>query len=371
MVIRIAEEKDLAGLLEIEETAFIGDRMSRRSFRHHIRSEHSDLVLVENVSKEEMPKVLAYGLTFRHRGTRLARLYSIAVHPQARGLGLATDLLDHLENLAAAAGWLYMRLEVAKNNPKAIQLYEKSGYRVFGEYSDYYEDHSDALRMQKRIRQQDMDGFSRLTPWYQQTTLFTCGPSSLMMAMSSHDDTIEMCQGTEIDLWREATTVFMTSGHGGCHPFGLALAAKRRGFEALAMVNSEQVLFLDGVRSETKKEVLALVHNQFLSSCHRAGVSIAYQDVTQHQVESWLRSGYSVLILISTYRLDGKKAPHWVVVTGVDQQCFYVHDPYVEPEEQVAIDCQHIPIARNDFDKMSAFGSSRLRAAVALKKSVA
>jgi len=34
----------------------------------------------------------------------------------------------------------------------------------------------------------------------------------------------------EINLWREATTIFMTSGHGGCHPIGLALAASAGNF---------------------------------------------------------------------------------------------------------------------------------------------
>jgi hypothetical protein len=87
-------------------------------------------------------------------------------------------------------------------------------------------------------------------------------------------------------------------------------------------------------------------------------------DVTQQQIADALKRQHAVMMLISTYLMDGKKAPHWVAVTGVDEDCIYVHDPDVDEKTQDALDCQHIPIARDDFSAMSSFGSSRLRAAV-------
>ncbi|WP_428622404.1 peptidase C39 family protein [Sedimenticola sp.] len=45
----------------------------------------------------------------------------------------------------------------------------------------------------------------------------------------------------------------------------------------------------------------------------------------------------------------------------------YVHDPDLDEKSHLAIDCQHLPIAREDFDKMSAFGTGRLRTAVAIR----
>ena len=77
------------------------------------------------------------------------------------------------------------------------------------------------------------------------------------------------------------------------------------------------------------------------------------------------------LILISTYLLDGKKAPHWVTMSGYDEDCLYVHDPDHDPEEQSAsgLDSQYLPIARSDFVKMSRFGKKALRTAVIVKLS--
>lgn len=364
VLFRLANLDDLDRLEQIENDCFVGDRLHRRSLRHWIKAPHG--VLIVALVKQ---KVVGYGLVWCHKGTRLARLYSLALLAHERGLGIATRLVGELEARAAERGYLFMRLEVAKSNQAAMELYRRRGYRVFGEYHDYYEDHTDALRMQKTIQYLSVDKTQRLTPWYQQTTHFTCGPAALMMAMASLDETRLVDQQEELDIWREATTVFMTTGHGGCHPLGLALAASQRGFSAEVFMNTEAPLFVDGVRSAHKKEVMEVVHQQFVEkAANDAHIDVIYDEVGQQRISDWLQADYAVIVLISTFRLDGKKAPHWVAVTGIDERCFYVHDPDAGELSQLAIDSQYLPITRQDFDKMSAFGSGRLRTAVAIKR---
>lgn len=365
--IRKALSRDLEALLQIEQSCFSSDRMSRRSFRHHIQTPDSVLLIAEGDSPEGEDRVLGYGLCLLRKGTRLARLYSLAVLPDQRGLALGERLLLACERSAQRQGRLFMRLEVSVKNQAAIALYERSGYRRFGEYHDYYEDHQDALRLQKVIHKAEGGCKLLAASWYQQTTDFTCGPAALMMAISALEPQRTCDQSLEIQLWREATTVFMTSGLGGTHPFGLALAAKNRGFHPQVYLNTEQELFIDGVRTEKKKEIMTLVHNQFKAQCQSKRIAINYQDITQVHLQRWLKQGRAVLILISTYRLDGKKAPHWVLLTGIDNQCLYVHDPDLDEKWQQPIDCQHLPISRQDFDKMSAFGNRRLRCAITLQ----
>ena len=363
LIFRKAELEDLEELRNIEQACFDYDRLNRRSLRRWIQAEHGIFQLIQQGNK-----LLGYGLVWCHKGTRLARLYSLALLPETRGQGLASKLLTSLEEETADRGHLFMRLEVAKNNVSAIRLYERNGYRVFGEYSDYYDDHSDALRMQKVIQTIDAEGIQRMTPWYRQTTEFTCGPASLMMAMASLDQNLQLDQSMELDIWREATTIFMTAGHGGCHPLGLALAAQKRGFKAKVYINTTQPLFLDGVRSEHKKDILALVHQQYVQKLqNNKDITLYNREINQQQLEDWLQRGYAVVMLISTYRRDGKKAPHWVTVTGIDERCLYVHDPDHDDLNQLAIDCQYLPIARPDFNQMSAFGVGRLRTALAIK----
>ncbi len=361
VLIRPAVLTDLEALVDLEESCFTTDKLSRRSFRRWFTSENC-VFLVADYG----PDLLGYGLVLLHKGTHLARLYSLAVSTAARGRGIGQRLITGLEEEAMKKDRFYMRLEVAETNTAAIRLYEKLGYRAFGEYENYYEDHADALRMQKRIYKITPSAPYANLPWYQQTTRFTCGPASLMMAMAGLDPNNLPKRETEMDIWREATTIFMTSGHGGCHPFGLALAAGQRGFKAKVFVNKRGPLFVDGVRSEDKKEVLRLVHRQFLERTKEEGVSVVYKDLTQEDIRKALKKGEMVVILISTYRLDGRKVPHWVTVTGIDEKCLYVHDPDPDMEHQGPVDCQHIPIAREDFGKMSSYGSDRLRSAVIL-----
>ena len=111
----------------------------------------------------------------------------------------------------------------------------------------------------------------------------------------------------ELQIWREATTVFMTAGHGGCSPQGLALAAWRRGFRVRMQVNVRGPLFLDGVRDQHKKDVMRLVHEAFEEE-------LAGSDVEQVlggalDLPQVLQAGGQPLVLISSYRLTRSKSP--------------------------------------------------------------
>jgi len=360
--VRAVAPEDIDRLLEIEEICFSSDRLSRRSFLRWIKGDSRIFLVVEAAGR-----VCGYGLVLLHKGTRLARLYSIALHPDTRGRGYASALMLALEAASVEEDRLFMRLEVAKQNLAAIHLYQRMGYRVFGEFLDYYEDHSDALRMQKRIRYPERVREEAAIPWYRQTTSFTCGPACLMMLMAGIDSNTELSQSLELDLWREATTVFMTSGHGGCHPLGLALSAHRRGFSVDVVMSQSSTLFLEGVRSLHKKEILTLVHAQFIERSADAGIPIAYEPVTVSMIEDRLSRGDSVMVLISSYRLNGDKAPHWVVVTASDELCFYIHDPDTYKLTSSELDCQYIPVAKEDFAKMTNYGRNRFSAALFLR----
>lgn len=66
----------------------------------------------------------------------IKRMYVVA---EARGRGLARQLLAHLERTAAVAGVETLVLETGTLQPEAMALYESSGYRGipgFGHYRD-------------------------------------------------------------------------------------------------------------------------------------------------------------------------------------------------------------------------------------------
>lgn len=364
-VMREASIEDLASLLALEARCFTGDRLSRRQFRWLIQKGHAAVQLLEMPAAEG--KVLAaYLLILFHRGTALARIYSIAVDPDFQGQGLGAYLMQQAENLALEAGCTALRLEVRTDNTAAIGLYEHLGYRQFGHYADYYEDHTDALRFQKRLHKVP-NGLVRNIPYYQQTLPFTCGPSCLLMAMKAQDNSTLLTREHELQLWREATTIFMTTGHGGCGPRGLALAAWRRGFKVALWLNVEGSLFIKGVRNPVKKSVLSLVHEDFKAQLAKTDVIEHFAEVTQQDLKEILEAGGVPLVLISAWRFSREKSPHWVVITAMDEQFIYLHDPDVDEDDQKSqVDTQQVPISRADFSRMACFGQEKLRTAVAI-----
>lgn len=362
---RLAESEDLTRLLDIETICFNMDILSRRSFMHFIRPGAHELTVAE-INGE----VVGYVLVLYRTGTNLARMYSIAVIPDKQGKGIARQLMDTAEHAGRERLCAFMRLEVNISNKKAIHLYRKNGYRSIGKIENYYEDGSDALRMEKRI-------FAGLLkkgikgPFYEQTTDFTCGPAALMMAMRTLDPNYEMVRREELQIWREATTIFMTSGHGGCSPHGLALSAWQRGFKVELYINQSEPPFIDGVRNPDKKAVIELVHEDFLSRIKKTDISLNVHDISPEKLQSILSEGMAMIALISTWRLNRNKAPHWVFIVNADEHFVYINDPDITDSEwQSKTDFIQVPISIAEFVNMACFGQRRMRCVLTLDNKI-
>lgn len=363
-MIRPADLADIDALVAIENRCFETDRLSRRSFRYMLTKANSSL-LVE--ASEGV--IRGYALVLYNAGTSLARLYSIAVDPGHRGQQLGGRLLQAAEAAALEAGCAYMRLEVRQDNEAAQHLYRELGYQKFGTWLDYYEDHEEAVRYEKLLAPH-LNPDLVIVPYYQQTLDFTCGPAALMMAMKALDADTEMSRRQEIRIWREATTVFMTAGHGGCGPYGLALAAHHRGLDVeIHVVDDEEAMFISSVRSEEKKEVIRLVQEDFLDQIRQLALPLHHDRLGVADLRAAFESGAIPVVLISSYRIYREKFPHWVVVTGFDERYIYVHDPFVDDEAgKTQTDCVSMPIPQKDFERMARYGKSGQRAVLIIRK---
>jgi len=359
--LRTADQEDLLRLVEIENRCFTSDILSRRSFQRFLRrGAHEVIVALVDGS------VVGYVLALYRTGTSLARLYSIAVLPEFQGKGIARQLVQAAEQASRSHHCAFMRLEVNVNNQSAIHLYTSLGYRQIGVIDDYYDDGSDAFRMEKRIFAGSSLA-SASTPYYEQTTDFTCGPAALMMAMKNLNDKYKSNRQEELQIWREATTIFMTSGHGGCSPYGLALSAWERGFDVTLYINQAGPPFIDGVRDPDKKAVIELVHQGFIKSMKATNIKVHMKDVSPDELQRILKSGFAVIALISTWRLNRNKAPHWVFVADVDDKFVYINDPDIQDSlYQTETDYIQVPIGIREFINMACFGQSRLRCVLVL-----
>jgi ribosomal protein S18 acetylase RimI-like enzyme len=362
--LRLATPDDVPALLEIESRAFDHDRLTRRNFLHLLTRGHAVCLVAEADGR-----LLGYALVLLRRTTALARLYSLAVDPAARGRKLGARLLDEAERAAHGEGALFLRLEVRPDNAPAIALYQAHGYRHFGRYLDFYEDHADALRFEKRLGADDQPQTDLHIPYYAQTANFTCGAAALLMALKALDPATELSRARELRLWREATTIYMTSGHGGCDPYGMALAAHDRGLRARIFVSDDSLLFLDGVRSPDKKAVMTVVQEDFRARCARRKIEVVHRALSLPEMCALIAEGAIPIVLISLFRGYGEKNPHWVVANGFDERFIYVHDPWVAVTEMESASAKaNLPIPRQEFERMARYGRTQLRAAVVLSR---
>ncbi|MDT4846826.1 rimI: ribosomal-protein-alanine acetyltransferase [compost metagenome] len=357
--LRAATLDDLSPLVELEGHCFEAPRLGRQQFRWMLAEANASLLLAEGDGR-----ILGYALVLFRQGSPLARLHSIATEPRARGNGIGQRLLDAAETAAREHDCAYLRLEVCPDDRPAVALFERNGYSDLGLLTDFFPDHREATRMEKRVVRHPQ-ALHRAVPYYHQTTEFTCGPACLLMAMGALDSALSGTPEDELRLWREASSVHMPGGHGGCSPHGLALAAWRRGYRVSLQLSHQGPPFLDEVRNAGKREVIRQAHEDFCSALQDTDIEQYLSD--QLDLRPLLDAGGQPLVLVDGHRRSRSRATHWVLVTDCDRNFIYLHDPNAERSLQGRLqDCQHVPVTHREFDRISRFGQHKQRAAVVL-----
>ncbi|HWT96407.1 MAG TPA: peptidase C39 family protein [Terriglobales bacterium] len=213
----------------------------------------------------------------------------------------------------------------------------------------------------------------REVAYYNQSTGFTCGPSSLMMAMNALDPKVKIARLLELQLWREATTIFMGDGHGGCGALGLALAAKRRGFAAEVWMNRGGVFLTD--RLEKKPEgkdrvaVMRLLQEGDLAEAKRQRIPVNRGKADIETLRKAMAKGAIPIVLVSTTLFHGSDGPHWVVVSDITDDAVKVNDPWISRDKgQTARHQTGRSVSHQDFIRMTAYGPRQERATVLIKR---
>jgi len=361
--VRPAAAADIEALIALEHAAFSTDRISPRSFRRFLASPNAALLVAEVDGR-----VAGYALLLFHAGHAIARLYSIAASPGLAGRRIGATLLDAAEEAAVARGCPRLRLEVHERNAAAIALYRKSGYREFGRHPHYYEDRGHALRFEKRLQPRPA-ALRDAPPYFHQTSEFTCGPACIMMALAWADPSFRPSPGLEFRLWREATTIFTTSGPGGCDPYGMAVTLKRHGLAPELHVSHAGPYFLDSARSADKRRIMGMAQGEFRRQAEELKIPIHLAPLAESALIGELQKGGAAIVLVSGFRMIRRRVPHWVFVFGREGRYVLVHDPAaLRDEEGNALAAETYAVPPSEFDRMTRYGRDDLRAAILMRK---
>ena len=140
MAIREMSTEDCGAVAEIEAASF-SDPWTREGFE--VALGRSDIAAYVYAPGK---KVLGY-VILQLDGAEL-HVMNLAVHPDFRRRGVATECLHHAERYARKRGSMRIDLEVQESNLPAQLLYRKAGYRATRILRNYYPTtHEDGYRM--------------------------------------------------------------------------------------------------------------------------------------------------------------------------------------------------------------------------------
>ncbi|WP_052060144.1 peptidase C39 family protein [Rhodococcoides fascians] len=200
-------------------------------------------------------------------------------------------------------------------------------------------------------------------PYYRQTTGFTCGPVSLMVTFDLLGAGEGLDRTRELGLWREGTA------SGGTMPYGLAVAAARRGYVPTLYLTDEDPERTDTSRSKEDRELRRFVSGQFADEAAELGVETVVQDISADFIRELAESGKILIPLIDSYYQRGRHGPHWIVVHGFHDGAFLVQDSSTAVEVgETWVDLHNHPVPVETLDELAWWGSPRYRAILAFDR---
>ena len=144
MIIRRAEQKDLAQMVQIENLCFPEETaFPPGMFSYLIRY---SVALVACVPQETV-----LGFIIGYASGSAGAGYTLDVHPHFRRRGTARALIRALEEELKAEGAKAVRLEAAVEKPETMELYRQAGYRERELVRNYYGRGKHAVRMWKTL----------------------------------------------------------------------------------------------------------------------------------------------------------------------------------------------------------------------------
>jgi hypothetical protein len=210
-------------------------------------------------------------------------------------------------------------------------------------------------------------------PYYAQTSTFTCGAVTALLASEIRGSRGFSVDGNnrdrELAFWRQA------SNFPACEPIGLAVAL--RGSIDDAAGTAPVDVFLDtngpalletlpnGFDRKFREELQADSLQQALGSditVHRDRLSIEV-------LSSRIQAGDLALLLIDTQLMYGFAVPHWVLAQSVDQGLVIIDDPTISSTwGETWVDAHEMPISLENLDRMITWGDYGYRGVVFIRR---
>ncbi|MGW6020404.1 peptidase C39 family protein [Streptomyces sp. NPDC055099] len=208
------------------------------------------------------------------------------------------------------------------------------------------------------------DGVPTEPPYYGQSTHFTCGAVTALVAQA-HAGRLPreaLDRHAELTLWRDATNFL------ACEPIGLGVAVSRAwpAFPVTVHLDTDRPVLLDHY-PQNDQEWRAVLQRASRADAERNGVPIDSSRLSLTAVREAIGRREHLLLLLSLDRMQGFDVPHWVLCHGVVPGAVVIDDPWANAATgDTWVDAHLLPVPDAALDAMSAISPGDFRGAVTI-----
>jgi len=198
-------------------------------------------------------------------------------------------------------------------------------------------------------------------PYYRQTTEYTCGPCTLLMASATGPEDARLHHRFEYNLWRRA------NNFPACDPLGLAVAAKDYFTQVEVLLSTTSPVLVEGVDGDVRALKVEMQKEHRLEALE-LGIPIRPVVADLGLVAQKVAQGWKAFLLIDAHPMHAETWPHWILAHGYADGIFVVEDPWVYTARgETWIDGHDLPIAKEDLETMTWFGTEPYRGVILVK----
>ncbi|MEU0759980.1 peptidase C39 family protein [Streptomyces microflavus] len=206
------------------------------------------------------------------------------------------------------------------------------------------------------------DGVAEPPPYYRQSTHFTCGAVTALVAQAhaGAEARESLDRPAELTLWRDATNF------PACEPVGLGVAVRRRwpSSPVEVFLDTDGPVLLDHL-SEDEREWRAVLQQASRAEAGRLGVPVQARRLSSAGLRDAISRREHVLLLVSLAAMQGFDVPHWVLCHGAVPGAVVVDDPWFNTAAgETWVDAHLLPVPDGSLDAMSPVGQDGVRGAV-------
>ena len=304
--------------------------------------------------------------------TRRAHTPSVKIAASTwRDLDAALRTLDEFIAAERGAGTARIAFEIGADSPHpadAAELLERAGFRALREP---YASAPGTVGIGGYVLDLRDRPHPEL-PYYAQTTDFTCGAVTALLATNALDgaglrgQSREDDRDAELAFWRRATNF------PAIDPVGLLVelsAELPTSATASAWISTDGPLLLEGEPAGFMRDAKVLLQEESALHARRRGLEIVREWLPVTALRDRLRDGGMAIVLIDERPMHDDPTPHWVLAHAADDEVVVVQDPWINaPEGESWIDGHDLPIAWDDFDAMARWGDPAYRAVVLIDR---